>query len=129
MFGTKRDRFRIMLSFMRNHQEKRLLKYIECVMFFISPSREEVCQLPSMEAMVSGCALVATNVGGVPDYTISGETAFVCPPGEIEEFAKNIELLIENPEFFRKIASKGRRYRENFSWDKVSAELERVLRL
>jgi len=118
-----------MLNFMRNHQEIRLLKYIECVMFFISPSREEVCQLPSMEAMVSGCALVATNVGEVPDYTISGETAFVCSPGEVNIMAEYIQKLIENPDFLKKIAMEGRKYIENFSWEKVSDKFERILRV
>ncbi len=82
-----------------------------------------------MEAMASGCALVATNVGGVPDYTIPGETALVCSPGEVNIMAEHIQKLIENPDFFKKISGKGREFIENFSWEKVSDKFEKILRL
>ena len=128
MFGTKRDKgVPDYAEFYEKPSRKKIAEIYRMCDIFISPSREEACQLPPMEAMSSGCALVATNVGGVPDYTIPGKTALVCSPGKIKEFAKNIELLIENPEFFRKIASEGRRYIENFSWDKVSAKFEKIL--
>ena len=81
-----------------------------------------------MEAMASGCACVATKVGGVPDYTIAGETALVCEPGDIEQLANSIENLIKNPQLFKKISTNGRSFIEKFSLENVSVKLENCLK-
>jgi len=128
MFGTKRDKgIPEYAEFYEKPSREKIAEIYKSCDIFLSPSREEACQLPPMEAMASGCALVATNVGGVPDYTIPGETALVCKPGEVNIMAEHIQKLIENPDFLKNIAMEGRRYIENFSWDKVSDKLERVL--
>ncbi|OQX78628.1 MAG: hypothetical protein B6D56_08500 [Candidatus Omnitrophica bacterium 4484_70.1] len=130
MFGTKRDKgVPEYAEFYEKPSRKKIAEIYRSCDIFLSPSREEACQLPPMEAMASGCALVATNVGGVPDYTIPGETALVCSPGEVEKLATNIKYLIENPDFFKKISGKGRKFIENFSWEKVSVKFEKILRL
>ena len=130
MFGTKRDKgVPEYAEFYEKPSREKIAEIYKSCDIFLSPSREEACQLPPMEAMASGCALVATNVGGVPDYTIPGETALVCKPGEVEKIATNIKYLIENPDFFKKISGKGRKFIENFSWEKVSVKFEKILRL
>ena len=36
--------------------------------------------------------------------------------------------LIENPVFFKNVAKAGNEYIKNFSWEKMSAELEKVIK-
>lgn len=128
MFGTRRDKYiPDYVEFYEKPTREEIAEIYRNFDIFLSPSREEACQLPPMEAMASGCALVSTNVGGVPDYTIPGKTALVSPPGNIEQLAKNLEYLIENPEFFKKISEEGRKYIKNFSWENVSDRLEKIL--
>lgn len=44
---------------------------------FIQPSRYEGSSLTTLEAMVHGCLIVATPVGGIPDKIVNQHTGFV----------------------------------------------------
>ena len=70
---------------------------------FLFPSHSEGFGMPPMEAMACKCAVVATNVGAVPDYAIPGETALISPPRMTELLAKNVIKLVENKKLRMKI--------------------------
>jgi hypothetical protein len=94
---------------------------------FVSPSWTEGCQLPPMEAMACGCAVVATNVGGIPDYAIAGTTAAVVAPRDPQALAGAIRTLIEAPERLRALASAGQRHIRAFTWERATSRLEAAL--
>lgn len=75
---------------------------------FLSPSHKEGCQLPPMEAMACGCALVATNVGGVPDYCIPDKTALVVPPHNPDALAQALIRLLEDKKLRADLGKAGR---------------------
>ena len=81
-----------------------------------------------MEAMACGCAVVAANVGAVPDYTIKDETALVVEPHEIDNFAECIIRLVNNKAERKKIAENGFNYIQKFNWDKSTDDLENVFK-
>ncbi len=61
---------------------------------FLFPSRYEGFGLPALEAMAAGCALVATRVGGIPDFAVDGMTACLVEVGDVEGMARGVlELL------------------------------------
>lgn len=93
---------------------------------FLFPSIFEGFGMPPMEAMACNLPLVATRVGAVPDYTISGETALVSEPGDAPSLAKNAIKLIENEAERKKIAENGRNHVGQFTWDKAARQLEQV---
>jgi len=94
---------------------------------FVSSSWVEGSQLPPMEAMACKCAVVATNVGGVPDYTIPNKTAIVVPPQSPQKIAEGVIYLLENWEEAKRIAEEGHNYIRQFTWDKVIEKFERIL--
>lgn len=95
---------------------------------FVFPSHCEGFGLPPMEAMACKCAVVSTNVGGIPDYTIPRETALVSPPREPELLAENLISLIEDEELRRRIAEAGCNYIKKFTWDKATEALEQAFK-
>ncbi len=93
---------------------------------FVFSSRSEGFGMPPMEAMACKCAVVTTEVGAVPDYTIPGETALVSKPKDIEALAKNIIRLVEDENLRNKIAENGYNYIRQFTWEGATEQLEKV---
>jgi glycosyltransferase involved in cell wall biosynthesis len=118
--------------FERNPSPARLSAiYRECDLF-LSPSWTEGCQLPPMEAMASGCAVVATEVGGVPDYAVPGTTALTAPPHRPEMLAAHLVGLATDVALRREVARRGHEHIARFTWshatDLLEATLEAILR-
>lgn len=57
------------------------------------PSKIEGLGLAGIEAMAAGVPLVSSNVHGILDYVIDGETGFALKPSDVDSFAKAIEHL------------------------------------
>jgi hypothetical protein len=107
-------------------QEKIRKIYSNCDIF-ISPSLQEGCQLPPMEAMACKCAVVATNVGGVPDYTIPGKTALVVKPKNSQEIFQAACNLIANSNLLKSIAESGCQYISKFTWPRAVEQFQKIL--
>jgi glycosyltransferase involved in cell wall biosynthesis len=62
------------------------------------PSRIEGLGLAGIEAMAAGVPLVSSNVHGILDYVIDGETGYACAPDDVDGFARAIQTLADSPE-------------------------------
>jgi glycosyltransferase involved in cell wall biosynthesis len=94
---------------------------------FLSASTSEGCQLAPMEAMACKCAVVATNVGGIPDYAVTEETALVSPPNDPQSLGRNLIRLIEDDELLKRISIAGYEKIRNFTWEKAANELNKII--
>lgn len=102
------------------------LRQLYCsAQIFVSASRLEGCQLPPMEAMACGCAVVATNIGGVPDYSINEKTIISVPSRNPEKLSDAIIRLIENENERKTIAENGYNYIRQFNWEKATDKIEK----
>ena len=64
---------------------------------FVLPSAKESFGLAALEAMACGVPVVSTNVGGLPEVNIEGQTGFLCEVGDIETMAmRSIEILSDD---------------------------------
>jgi GT2 family glycosyltransferase/glycosyltransferase involved in cell wall biosynthesis len=95
---------------------------------FVSSSWQEGCQLPPMEAMACKCAVVATNVGGIPDYAISNKTAMVVEPKNPYKMALSILELIENETKLKEISLNGYEHIKEFTWEKATKKFEDIIK-
>jgi glycosyltransferase involved in cell wall biosynthesis len=61
---------------------------------------------------------VATNVGGVGEFVLNGETGLLVPPGEPRELAAAIGHLLDNHDDVRRLGLNAkRRFEEYHSYD------------
>jgi glycosyltransferase involved in cell wall biosynthesis len=60
----------------------------------VVPSRLDGRPNIVMEALASGAAIVASNVGAIPEMVVDGKCAFLCRPGDYDEFAARIRELV-----------------------------------
>lgn len=104
------------------------LRQLYCSLdIFLSPSWTEGCQLPPMEAMACKAAVVATNVGGVPDYAIAGKTALLSEPHDPAGLARNLIELLDNKERLEQVSLAGYKHIKEFTWEKATQKLEQTL--
>ncbi len=62
------------------------------------PSRIEGLGLAGIEAMAAGVPLVASNVHGILDYVINGQTGYTAAPDDVAGFVEAIRTLASSPE-------------------------------
>lgn len=72
----------------------------------VLPSRWEARSLLAQEALRAGVALVATEVGGVPELV--GEAAVLVPYGDAEALAAGVSALLSSPARRAALADAGR---------------------
>jgi glycosyltransferase involved in cell wall biosynthesis len=66
-------------------------------LFGVLPSvGPEACATVIMEAMASGKAVVATDIGGMPDLVDPGETGLLVPAGDAQALAQAMQRLLED---------------------------------
>ena len=65
---------------------------------FLLPSGNESFGLVALEAMACEVPVISSNIGGLPEVNIHGETGFLSNVGAIDEMAKNALTLLESPE-------------------------------
>jgi len=94
---------------------------------FLFPSLQEGSGNPPREAMAAGCAVVATNVGCIPDCAIPGETALVVEPGDVKGMVAAICSLIENRERIPIMGQRALKHIEQFTWNKATNKLLDIL--
>jgi len=97
--------------------------YNQC-QIFLSPSLVEGLALPPLEAMLSGTALVATEIGGHTDYAEEMKTALLAPPGQPEKLAERMKEILTQPNLRIKLAYAGRDRAQKFNWDDSVTKLE-----
>ena len=70
-----------------------------------------------LEAMRSGLPVIASDVGGVKECVLDGQTGFVVPPGEDQPLMTALRKLIQDRSLQREMGKAGREHFErNFSF-------------
>ncbi|MEI2652938.1 MAG: glycosyltransferase family 4 protein [Microthrixaceae bacterium] len=84
----------------------------------VVPSLYEGFSLPAIEAMATGCPLVATTGGALPEVTgADGETCYSVAPADSEALATGIRRALDDPEGSARIGAAGRdRVITRWSW-------------
>ena len=73
-----------------------------------------------IEAMELGLPIVASNVGGIPDVVIDGETGILVPEKDPEALASAYKRLAAEPELVKHLlAGSQKRIAECFTWDGI----------
>jgi len=91
------------------------------------PSLKEATSIAGLEAMASACAVVATNVGGLPEIIEDGVSGLLVPPRDPEALAQAITRLIETPELRKQLGLAARaRVEQKFTWEQVASETTRA---
>jgi starch synthase len=65
---------------------------------FVLPTLADCYSNASLEAMGAGLPVISTAMGGIPDIVDHGRTGFLLEPGDGQQLAEAMRLLVENRE-------------------------------
>ena len=87
---------------------------------FILSSKREGFPISILEAMRAGLPVVATDVGGVAEAVVDGETGYLVPVGDYDLLRKRINALVEDQLLRKHMGDKGReRFLKHFTLEKM----------
>lgn len=69
---------------------------------FLMPSQKESFGLAALEAMACEVPVISSNVGGIPEVNIHGETGFLSDVGNVDEMAQNAISILEDEEMLQR---------------------------
>ena len=75
---------------------------------FLLPSETESFGLGALEAMACGVPVVASNVGGLPEVVLDGETGFLAPVGNVEDMAGQVRRLLSDADLHARMSRAAR---------------------
>jgi glycosyltransferase involved in cell wall biosynthesis len=88
----------------------RLLQGLDVI---VQPSLAEGLGIVPIEAMLAGRPVIASEVGGLPEVVVHGETGLLVKPGDRVALADALQLLIERPEWRTRLGEAGKKRAES----------------
>jgi glycosyltransferase involved in cell wall biosynthesis len=89
--------------------QRNVAPWLRAMDIFVLPSLSEALSNSLMEAMGCGCCPVASRTGGNPELVTDGETGLLFPVGDAATLARCLALLLDQPEYRRRLAAHARR--------------------
>jgi glycosyltransferase involved in cell wall biosynthesis len=101
-------------GFLPLEEKVRLLNRMQLV---VNTSAKEGWGLTVTEANACGAPAVASNVPGLRDAVIDGETGLLYEYGNIEQLAEKILLLLRDQNLRSRLSSAALKYAQSLTWD------------
>lgn len=101
----------ILLGRISDHDFKKALEGALCFLF---PSRIEGFGLPAIEAMASGCPVIASTSPCLPE--ICGDSALYADPDDVQSWIENVRQLAVDPDLRKRMVGKGHTRASSYSW-------------
>ena len=119
-----------------------LIQLLSHATVFVCPSVYEPFGLVNLEAMACEAAVVASDVGGIPEIVVDGDTGYLvaCDPEAVASdavaaqrfesaLAERINQLVADPDLATRLGAAGRqRVLERFTWERVADRTVEVYR-
>ena len=104
------------------------LPYMQAAYIFVLASRRESFGIVLVEARQAGCAIIASNVDGIPEALDYGAAGMLVPPKDVTALAKAMERLLANPPEHAKWKRSARQNLERLTIDNMVKQVDVVYR-
>lgn len=106
--------------------------YLHTCDLFVLPSRRESFGLAVLEAREAGCAILASDVDGIPELLEFGRCGVLTPPQDVSKLAANMESMLSDAPLRSQLAEAAQTGLDRFTTarmtDDVMAAYDEVLR-
>jgi len=108
--------------------KKRFNALYEKASLFAMPSFCEPFGLVFLEAMNHKLPCIGSKIDAMPEIIIDGVTGFLINPGDIEDLANKIILLLKNPDLSSRMGNSGYdRVKKFFNWEDFGNKIDEKL--
>lgn len=92
---------------------------------FTSP--KEGWGITNLEAAACGTPVIASNSPGIRESVRDGQTGYLVPHGDVPALAAAMARLVTTPSLVQALGVAGRRFAEQFTWERSALETEQHL--
>lgn len=92
---------------------------------FLIPSGSETFGLAALEAMSCGVPVISSNIGGLPEVNIHGETGYLCDLDDVECMATYALNILTDDKLHGELSANARKRAELFEMNKIISIYER----
>ncbi|MTI86850.1 MAG: N-acetyl-alpha-D-glucosaminyl L-malate synthase BshA [Balneolaceae bacterium] len=89
---------------------------------FLIPSGSETFGLAALEAMSCSVPVISSNIGGLPEVNVHGETGYLCDLDDVDCMAEYAVKILTDEKLHATMAKNARKRAEKFNQDAVVEE-------
>lgn len=110
------------------HTERsEIFNYYAAADIFVRPSLSEGQGVSFIEAMAAGLPVIATPVGGIPDFLLDKKTGLFCQPKNPHDLAQKMNLLLTDRDLYSQIQDNALKLvNQKYSWDLIAAQMDKI---
>lgn len=91
---------------------------------FLIPSGSETFGLAALEAMSCSVPVISSNIGGLPEVNIQGETGYLCDLDDTDCMAEYAVKILSNEALHEQMSENARKRAEKFEMSKIVSQYE-----
>ena len=95
----------------------RSISLLKSAALTVLPSISEGGGLVNIEAQASGCPVIASRVGGIPEYVSDGKSGLLFKAGDPKDLAEKIKLVLTDRNLRRRLIQGGFEHSKKFDWE------------
>jgi len=93
---------------------------------FLLPSANESFGLSALEAMACEVPVVSSNIGGLPEVNVHGETGYLCDVGDTKAMAKACCDILESRDILNSFRKRALKQAQRFNIDEIVKRYEKL---
>ena len=113
------------VSFLGYVSHSDMPKYLKISDVFIRPSLSEGFGNSFIEAMAAGVPVIATAVGGIPDFLKNKETGLFCNVNDPKDIARKVEIFLRDSMLRNEIVDNAlHMVIDHYDWSKIAKDMK-----
>jgi glycosyltransferase involved in cell wall biosynthesis len=121
------------VKFLGHMEHGEMVGHLRASHIFVRPSLSEGMGNSFIEAMAAGLPVIATPVGGIPDFLVDPDksperhpTGLFVPPRSPKDIAKAVERLMKNDRLRETLVVNGKRLaKDKYDWNLIAEEMKK----
>ena len=121
----KKEKFKLNnVEFLGFIPDNKLNEFYNSLDLFIVPTIYDGFSLPGLEAMSTGCPIIASKGGAIPE--VAGDAGILIDPKNVEEICLKLKRFIKDKNLQKEMKKKSITHAKKFKLEKESKETEEV---